>query len=1055
MKLSLLAFLMLAASVFGAVITPPSQYVTSWIAGTNVGVPGGFTRFQNGGVNARTNSGIDVTAAPYNCDITGVADSYAGLQAAITAAAATPERYLLLPEGVFKLSQGLVLPSNFTLRGAGQNADRSFKTVLRPTGSGALGAGTGGVSFANTYTITAGLTTGATDITIASTSAYTAGDICWIKFSNVESNADIIAGYEPIMHTYGSPNVRLEIVRVASVLNGTQLRLENPITHHVFASTTAKISRAQSGSSDGKFIGIEALEVNGSDSNTLSYSFVGTLLYGSWIDRCSFRFTKNYHVAYTYSINCEVVSSVCDSRSIGGTNGSGILVNSTTRSLFENNVIKNIVPGIEVNFGSCGNVFAYNFADGAGTNFNVNHGAHNSFNLFEGNIVPQFQSDGYFGGSSRDTFWRNWITGRYESQEPPAYVNDPVPFSLNRFTRYYQVYGNLVSRADWWPMTQPNATGLAYSFGNPNISNSGYTGSISMLAGEFGEDWGIQGTVTKISDYEMTIVVTKGDMEYYGQANNTPGQRIITYLPPSEIGLGPYIFGVNGFDVAGITNANSTIYTTLTRLWYIEGTKDSGGNLVGSWSAPRQLNSMGYSSNQRCDQAEFSADGSSWHFGFQSGDTWMRKRATAGAYSSSIDIAGETSGGGNYTDYRFQWTENANLYENIVSSVNEPSGWTDVPADPNFGAYASASVINIYPGNAGFQELDEDVETTTTLLGNAHMHQGATIPVAQAIPTGDTLKASLYRTSAPSWWDTVSYTWPPFDSTAPVASYSRIPAGAEFLFNIEPEVVSANIAASGTTLVVTFSKQVTVGSGGVAGLTVSYSGVTATYASGSGTVQLTFTMSRTIFDDEVGTLSWSGTTNGLEDSNGVDLNPFSGLTIFNYSNETGGAVWFNSIALADANSTVAYYGPGWTLAQKVTVSQSGLLVKARLHIGEIFSVSAVSVAVYDASRALVTTGTGSFTEQDNYTLINLTSTQIAAGDYWFTFQGGANNDPILSTKSSASAPIQFTTATTYANFPVDPLPATQTGLTYSLVAGLRVIPDQSTYRPGRLRRLRQ
>ncbi len=65
---------------------------------------------------------------------------------------------------------------------------------------------------------------------------------------------------------------------------------------------------------------------------------------------------------------------------------------------------------MEINYGSCGNVFAYNFCYDSssygvvGGSIDSNHGPHNSYNLYEGNIAPNIQSDGYFGSASRVLF---------------------------------------------------------------------------------------------------------------------------------------------------------------------------------------------------------------------------------------------------------------------------------------------------------------------------------------------------------------------------------------------------------------------------------------------------------------------------------------------------------------------------------------------------------------------------------------------------------------------------------------------------------------------------
>src|SRR5207247_2677966 len=95
----------------------------------------------------------------------------------------------------------------------------------------------------------------------------------------------------------------------------------------------------------------------------------------------------------------------------------------TTGCLVEDNIMYQSFSEIEINSGSIGNVFAYNFMkDG---NFaDSNHNSHNSYNLYEGNIIDNFESDGYYGSESEATLFRNYILG---------YV------ALKRFSRNFNI----------------------------------------------------------------------------------------------------------------------------------------------------------------------------------------------------------------------------------------------------------------------------------------------------------------------------------------------------------------------------------------------------------------------------------------------------------------------------------------------------------------------------------------------------------------------------------------------------------------------------------------
>jgi hypothetical protein len=181
-------------------------------------------------------------------------------------------------------------------------------------------------------------------------------------------------------------------------------------------------------------------------------------------------------------------------------------MNTVSSSLIEDNIIYKAFPLIEINHGSAGNVVAYNYLEdsGPGCALNVNHGPHNYLNLYEGNISPNFQADGYFGSVSDDTVFRNWFHGKRSAEASPSWS-----MSLNRFTRNYSVIGNLLAGP--------------ISCGNPNMGNGAYTGTAQPSKGKNWADWDpvtgttIHGELTeRTTDTAGTITLSAGSV--------TPGQ---------------------------------------------------------------------------------------------------------------------------------------------------------------------------------------------------------------------------------------------------------------------------------------------------------------------------------------------------------------------------------------------------------------------------------------------------------------------------------------------------------------------------------------------------
>jgi hypothetical protein len=122
------------------------------------------------------------------------------------------------------------------------------------------------------------------------------------------------------------------------------------------------------------------------------------------------------------------------------------------------------------------------------------------------------------------------------------------------------------------------------------------------------------------------------------------------------------------------------------------------------------------------------------------------------------------------------------------------------------------------------------------------------------------------------------------DGTWDIGAYEYTDGGGDV---VAPELDSATIQTNGTSIILAFDEAVTNGAGGATGWTLSLTGgaVTMTYSSGSGTSSHTYTLSRTVYSGQTGTLAYTQPTNGLEDGSGNDLVTFSGFTVTNNSSQ--------------------------------------------------------------------------------------------------------------------------------------------------------------------------
>ena len=480
---SLVAAVGLASAVQGELL--PAARRVDWTANVAVGVPGGIPN--------RTKL-VDVTLAPYHADKTGATNAAGAIQAAVNAANAGD--VVFLPAGIYRIDTPIYIGHNkdgITVRGAGMEA-----TILDVRTNTAFSVGSGS-DYQWSWplsgnVITSGLVKGSSSIGIPDTSSFSVGQIIKISFENVVSDEMILAGYVPTISVGGYVRIRTQKARITGK-TGTTLSIFPPLHYAPPAGLSGRVNVAQQ---QCDFVGLEDLCIDGANGSMI-LPVIYDQCYGCWIKGLKVINTNNYGLFLTDSLNCEVRACLIRDRKTGGSNGAGILFGSVSSTLIEDNIIVNVAPAVEVNTSSTGNVFAYNVLESSvGGTLNTNHGPHNSFNLYEGNLSPNMQCDGYFGGASDDTFFRNWFHGTNLNRTLRTFK-----IALNRFTRNYSFIGNIIGDL--------GSGGEPYSFGNPNMGNSMYEGTARPMSGQFWRDWKAKGTLTvRTSDNAGTFKLLSG-----------------------------------------------------------------------------------------------------------------------------------------------------------------------------------------------------------------------------------------------------------------------------------------------------------------------------------------------------------------------------------------------------------------------------------------------------------------------------------------------------------------------------------------------------------------
>lgn len=446
-----------------------------------------------------------------NCASIPAGATKATIQAALDSCPAN--QVVSLAAGTYSISGGLTIPSNVVLRGAGPKA-----TILNASGSGSGFIRFGGgvtPSTANSTAISGGASAGSKSISLSSAAGISVGSYLMITQLNDPAFVTITTSNGTCNWCDGGigwngTRAQGQIVEVTSV-SGTSIGIE-PALYQSY-SRTPLATRFSMGARNA---GVEDLQVYMNNSGfTANFRMEGSAY--SWIKNVESNYTDGDHVQVHWGYRNEIRDSYFHdgyTHSPGSTESSVFLANKTSGTLVENNALRRLHVSIMLNWGSAGNVIAYNFMDNnfdsggyntlfAGIAF---HGSHPSFNLIEGNIAPKLEADFYWGSTSHNTLYRNWfkgaaqiippLSGRGAEQPAQAYWASQalVAVDLSQTVRYFNMIGNVIGsdrqKSLTWTLqavapqnrsfyTTNNHFG--YTFGYANLSDSGSgTGNNSL-----------------------------------------------------------------------------------------------------------------------------------------------------------------------------------------------------------------------------------------------------------------------------------------------------------------------------------------------------------------------------------------------------------------------------------------------------------------------------------------------------------------------------------------------------------------------------------------------
>lgn len=485
-----MAVALLSSSVWAEPI--PQSRRTDW---TYTGVPGGIPSRTT--ICATFNPGA--TASAINSAISACNNGVVKLNA-----------------GTYTITGIKVSKSNVTLRGDG--ADR---TILR--GLNIVDLGSGGNINAG-IAITGGGAKDSRTFTVASTSGLSVNQMI-----EVDRNDDP----NFVVSTIGGSRYTRQ-VNLITAINGTTITVKNPLLTD-FNAGSPQIKWTFINTS---FSGIEDLKLDhstaGSGTN-MNFQYC----YACWLKGVESYKPAGYHMVILGTLNFEIRDSYIHDAQTFGNNNAGLGVygspsyGSNSSGKIENNIFDRLFPGIEMQNSSSGFYIGYNYAYGSMSQatdapvtwmFTDNHGPHDMMNLWEGNVAEMFGSDGYFGGSSHGTIFRNYFTG-YN----PNSGNTDNPVRFNRLSYFYNMVGNVLGSSQLNPTKYTEtldgcggACKAIYRLGYPNIGNAGLTD----VTGN-----GVPGGMTYPDAKVASTMLRWGNYDYFNDAARFVASEIPSDAP--------------------------------------------------------------------------------------------------------------------------------------------------------------------------------------------------------------------------------------------------------------------------------------------------------------------------------------------------------------------------------------------------------------------------------------------------------------------------------------------------------------------------------------------
>ncbi len=333
-----------------------------------------------------------------------------------------------------------------------------------------MGTG-GGISSGgpNSATINSGNTAGSTSLTLSSTSGMSVGGYLMISELNdpVYATIDSIANAgDPCTwcdYPFSGARARGQIVEIETISGNTLTISPGLYTNYGTASSTSP-ALATPVPGVQKYSGVELLQTYANNTGYAQTFALWACMY-CWVKEVFNNYSDGDHIDDYYGYRDEFRDSYFSNamlHSPGSSDSDVSLLDQTSGTLIENNILERLHVGVIVDWGSAGNVVGYNYSYG---NFDASgdlvimasfleHGASPQFNLYEGNVGNNITLDSFWGSGSNETMFRNQFRGTDTLASPLSAGRNTVNWSSAQLANE-QMFGITNS----WVHTNSNAIG--------------------------------------------------------------------------------------------------------------------------------------------------------------------------------------------------------------------------------------------------------------------------------------------------------------------------------------------------------------------------------------------------------------------------------------------------------------------------------------------------------------------------------------------------------------------------------------------------------------------